>query len=157
MGRTMQTSRASLSSSTASAHAPDEGSVLRIALGEGCAYARVLPDSRIAIYDPLACEGIGVMVSDICGAAIHWKLPVSASSLCSGRWPVVGHRALEPALAAPVSHFAWNRLTGEFEIHRVAGRAQQRRVWTAQHVEERIRDYLAGCTAPCARELESVW
>jgi hypothetical protein len=34
---------------------------------------------------------------------------------------------------------------------------QQRRVWGAAHIEERIRDYLAGCVEARAEQLESVW
>jgi hypothetical protein len=162
----MHTANASITPSAASSASlpcggPREGSVLRIGLGGGAsAFARVLPDSRVAIYD---ARDHDASASEVCDSAILWKLPVSAAALQSGRWPVVGHVALEPDLAAPVRYFAWNRLTGQFDAHdgveRKAGSTgwQQRRVWGAAHVEERIRDYLAGCVDARAEQLESVW
>ena len=162
----MHTANASIAHSAASLASqaggdPREGSVLRIGLGGGAsAFARVLPDSRVAIYEH---QGDDASASEVCGSAILWKLPVAAAALHSGRWPVVDHLPLEPDLAAPVRYFAWNRLTGQFDAHNgaegTAGSAawQQRRVWGALHVEERIRDYLAGCIEARREQLESVW
>jgi hypothetical protein len=163
----MHTANASIAPSAASSavpacgDGPREGSVLRIALGGGAsAFARVLPDSRVAIYEP---QPDGAAPSEVCGSAILWKLPVTAAALGSGRWPVVGHLPLEPELAAPVQYFAWNRLTGQFDpaggATGAAGSAgwQQRRVWGAAHIEERIRDYLAGRVEAGREQLESVW
>lgn len=147
---------------------PRAGSLLRISLGDGIyAFARVLPNFQVAIY-AYQSQKVDIPTSDVFDAQILWKLTVMKSALTSGRWPAVDYRLLEPELAAPVDYFMKDCFTGQFSVYRSSDgyiRAstfeeckmlEVAAVWEAEHVEDRLRDYFAGRTNPCAERLRAV-
>jgi len=146
---------------------PREGSLLRISLGDGTdAFARVLPNSQVAIYAHRASHA-DVVSPVIFDSKILWKLTVTKSALVSGRWPVVDCRPLESELVSPVDYFIKDRLTGRYSVYRSAdGRIRESSLeeckaleaaaaWEAEHVEDRIRDYFAGRPNVWAEQLRA--
>lgn len=135
---------------------PREGSLLRISMGDGTdAFARVLPNSQIAIYAHRTLQA-DVLSPGVFDSKILWKLTVMKSALMSGRWPVVDYRLLEPELLSPVHYFIKDRLTGQYSIYRSSdGETRQSNfeeckaleaaaAWEAEHIEDRLRDHFSG-------------
>ena len=146
---------------------PREGSLLRIGLGGGMhAYARVLPNSQVAIYAHQGSEADAVSPT-VFGSAILWKLTVMKSALVSGRWPVVNHGPLESELLSPVEYFIKDRLSGRYSIYRSSdGHTRESNfeeckaleaaaAWEAEHVEDRLRDHFAGRPNAWAEQLRA--
>ena len=147
---------------------PKEGTILRISLGnESFAFARVLPNFQMAFY-----AGRTSQADDSSPAApgsdVLWKLTVMKSAFTSDRWPVVGHRPLEAALAAPVEYFMRDSLTGRYSIYRSSDgnirestyveckSLEAMAVWEIEHVEDRLRDHFAGRSNVWAEQLKAV-
>jgi hypothetical protein len=129
---------------------------MRIGLGDGThAFARVLPNSQVAIYSHRGSEADALSPS-VFGSEILWKLTVMKSALISGRWPVVDYRPLESELLCPVEYFVKDRLSGRYSVYRSSdGHTRESNfeeckaleaaaAWEAEHVEDRLRDYFAG-------------
>lgn len=146
---------------------PREGSLLRISLGdETDAFARVLPNSQVAVYAhrALQADSLSPAVFD---SRILWKLTVMKSALTSGRWQVVDFRPLEPELVSPVEYFIRDRLTGRYSVYRSSDghtrdstfeeckELEAAAAWEAEHIEERIRDYFAGRPNAWAEQLKA--
>ena len=146
---------------------PREGSLLRISLGDGtAAFARVLPNSQVAIYAYRAPEAEAVSPA-VFESKVLWKLTAMKSALTSGRWPAVDYRPLESALASPVYYFVKDRLTGSYSIYRSSDgqtvestfeeckALEAAASWEAAHVEDRLRDYFAGRPNAWAEQLRA--
>lgn len=146
---------------------PRQGSVLRIALGDGTfAFARVLSNSQIAVYD-LLTRDIDSLPTNVFASKVLWKLTAMKSALVSGAWPVAGFRALEPELLAPVYYYIKDPLSGRYSIYcssdgstretdltECAG-LERAAAWDAQQVEDRIRDHFAGRLNVWAEQLKT--
>jgi len=148
---------------------PREGSLLRIGLEDGAnAFARVLPNSQIALYDILVPQIDTLSSHNVFSAKILWKLTVMKSALISGRWPVMDYRPLESELTAPVEYFIRDQLTGRYSIYRSSDgytrgstfeeckELEAAAVWEAEHIEDRIRDHFAGRPNTWAEQLKAM-
>lgn len=146
---------------------PRVGSLLRISLGnETDAFARVLPNSQVAIYAHLVSQGDAPPPS-IFDSKPLWKLTVMKSALTSGKWKAVDFRPLEPELASPVEYFMRDRLTGRYSVYRSSDgqtrdstfeeckMLEAAAAWEAEHVEDRLRDYFAGRPNAWAEQLKA--
>ena len=146
---------------------PREGSLLRINLGDGTdAFARVLPNSQIAVYAH-RLPHTDVPPPSIFGSKPLWKLTVMKSALISGRWHVAGFRPLEPELTSPVEYFMRDQLTGRYSVYRSSDghirestfeeckMLEAAAAWEAEHIEDRLRDYFAGRPNTWAEQLQA--
>ena len=146
---------------------PREGSLLRISLGDGTsAFARVLPNSQVAIYAHRSSE-TDVLSPSVVDSKTLWTLTVMKSALMSGRWQVVDYRPLEPELLSPVDYFIKDRLSGRYSVYRSSDghtrdssfeecRAlEAAAAWEAEHVEDRIRDHFGGRPNAWAEQLRA--
>ena len=134
-----------------------EGDVVKIDLGKKeWTFARVLPKAVFAFYDCFQCpeEELERIVS----SAILFKIAVMNDAVTSGRWKVVGHRELPPALLQPVPFAKQDDIDPrQLSIYvdgdeRPATREEclpleRAAVWSWEHVEDRLRDHRAG--RPC--------
>jgi hypothetical protein len=131
-----------------------EGDVVKISLGEGLhSYARVLPHAVLAFYDCFTHEELPL--DRILSCPVLFKVPVMDSAVKSGRWPVVGSAPLEPELLKPPAYFMQDALHPDrFSIsvdgvERPATREEAHGLerlagWSAEHIEDRLRDAHAG-------------
>jgi hypothetical protein len=146
---------------------PREGGLLRISLGDGTdAFARVLPNSQVAVYAYRASHKNPPSPS-IFESQVLWKLTVMKSALVSGRWQVIDYRPLEPSLVLPVEYFIKDRLTGRYSIYRSSdGHTRESSfdeckmleaaaAWEAEHIEDRLRDHFAGRPSAWVEELKA--
>jgi hypothetical protein len=131
-----------------------EGDVVEIDLGEDLhAYARVLPNATFAFYD---CIGKATKaLEEILAAPILFKVPVMRRAVTSGRWRIIGSSPLSPELLEHPAFFIQDALNlAHFEISiggktRPASREEcqgleRLAVWSANHIEDRLRDVHAG-------------
>ncbi|MEN9865031.1 MAG: hypothetical protein RL748_621 [Pseudomonadota bacterium] len=129
------------------------GDFVEIDLGDGkFAYGRVLEDPVFGFYDLLASTT--PPLSDILVMPIKFKIFVMKNAISSGRWRVIGNKPLEPELAARVKFFNVDSLSKEISIydydHEVPATFDKCQgmecaaVWSAEHVEDRLRDEFAG-------------
>ncbi len=132
--------------------APSLGDVIEIPLDEGTGYARILPDPLMAFYDvrataPLDCAAV-------VAHPIAFKIWVMHSAISSGRWRIVGNLPLGPELDVAPWFFKQDALSKKLSLYRDgAGRPatleecqglERAAVWSAEHVESRLSDHLAG-------------
>ena len=131
--------------------APVVGDVVEVPLDGERGYARVLRDPLMAFYAlrsaaPLACE-------DVVKAPVAFTVWVMGSALKSGRWRVVGNVPLTPDEDVAPWFFKQDAISGKLSLYR-AGTArpatreeceglERAAVWSAEHVESRLRDHLA--------------
>lgn len=130
------------------------GDIVRIRLDDqGHGYARALGRAVFAFYDGRHTYAMAVV--DVLKLPILFTIPVADSAMTKGRWLVDGNVALEPALAVPARFFMQDLMDAEkFRISqggviRPASRSdcaglERSAVWTAEQVEDRLRDHYAG-------------
>lgn len=129
-----------------------EGSVVEIELGGGQrAYARVLSDPLFAFFDigERPTEPVG-----FAGKMPIFTLCVMRRAVTSGRWAVIAKWPLEKALTEPVRFFRQDALNGRLSIYTNGDERpaditeciglERAAVWDPEHVEDRLRDHLAG-------------
>lgn len=133
-----------------------EEALLRIDVGNGTdAYARVLGNSQIAIYELRIPHGEKVSLSAIFDSEILFKVTVMKFALVPGRWPMVDQRELEPELKLPTEYFINDKLTRHFSAYwssdgssrdstyEECKNLESAAVWNPEYVEDRLRDYFA--------------
>jgi len=130
-----------------------EGSLLEITLaGNQKAYARVLRDPLFAFY--LIDEDRPIEKNHFVTALPIFTLAVMKHAATSGRWPVIAKWPLEKELTTPIPFFMQDRITGKLSLYiegviRPAAiteclELEPAAVWEPEHVEDRLRDHLAG-------------
>lgn len=116
-------------------------------------FGRVIRFPIVAIYD--ARHPAVLSPEELSGMPVLWKLLVYRYTLSAARWPVIGHRELEPDLAEQVLFFKQDFFTQKTEIYHEDGTEtpasieeclglERAAVWDAEPVEQRIRDHFAG-------------
>jgi hypothetical protein len=135
-------------------HSRRLGDVIQIDLGDGlCAYARVLGEATVAIYD-CHCE-VERPIGEILKQRVLFQVAVMNWAVKKGRWRVIGRAPLEDDLAVLRPKFIQDPLNNtQFSIYehgaiRPASRdecigLERAAVWDPEHVEDRIRDHFAG-------------
>jgi hypothetical protein len=132
------------------------GDLVQIDIGErNLAFGRVLGQSQIAFYGISTRVGEPIDVEKVIGAPIVFVVAVMDSAVKSGRWQIVSHRPLEPALIESRDYFIRDRFTEKYSIYRSSDGAirsaspeecrtlERAAVWDAEHVEDRLRDHFA--------------
>jgi hypothetical protein len=130
------------------------GDVVRIDLGDGThTYARVLAEASFAFYD--ARSRVDLSAEEVVGKPVLFIVAVMNHAVTRGRWPRVGHVALEEKLATPPPTFIQGAIDGrQFRIYekgtmRPATREEcegleRCAAWDPTHVEDRLLDHYAG-------------
>lgn len=129
------------------------GDVVAIPLGEDdlLAYAVILPDANFAIFDARGHS----TVADALQRAPMFYVAVMDSAIKSGRWPIMHvPKELVPEVSAPPTFIQEHGRPEKVRIYRsgailpatldeVVG-LERTAVWSAEHVEDRIRDEYFG-------------
>lgn len=131
------------------------GDVVRIDLGDGThTYAQILHEPLVAFFDIIRTDQEAAL-DEIIAHKVLFKIWVMNRAVTSGRWPVVGHAEVPSELAKRqwfckqdpidlrklVRHSDGEELPATFEECEKLERAA---VWSAEHVEDRLRDHWAG-------------
>lgn len=130
-----------------------EGDFVRIRLdNDSACFARVLADPLIAFYDMRAVDS--PTVEELESLPILFKIWVMNNAITSGRWPVIGHLPLDASLRQSVNFFKQDPISKKVYIYRDdqeypaskedCNGMECAAVWSAEHVEDRLRDHYAG-------------
>jgi hypothetical protein len=129
------------------------GSILKIPFGDGqYAFGQVLGDPEIAIFD-FSDQG-DPSLEEIVSAPLLWRLWVMRSAVSSGRWVKIGKAAIRPEFSVQVPRFKRDPISKDFSLY-INGQETPVRaedclpyecaaVWSAEHVEDRLRDHSQG-------------
>jgi hypothetical protein len=146
------------------------GKVVRIDLGENkAALGLVLNEPLIAFFDRQLPFDEANSVS-VAGLPIAFTLMVMNRAVTSGRWVVVGSADIPDALKVPPKFCKQDLISGEAAIYQVipelaphyerpaspaecAG-LEAAAVWSAEHVEDRLRDHFAGVPNKWVQQLK---
>lgn len=134
---------------------PEIGSIVEIPLPSGRrGYARVLKSPLMAFYS-VQSEG-SLSPREILRQPVAFKVWVMTSAVTSGRWSVIGHAPLETELESTPTFFKQDAISKTLSlcqggIERPATKEEcegleRAAVWSAQHIESRLEDHLAGRT-----------
>jgi hypothetical protein len=136
--------------------------VVEIPLGSGRhAYARLLEEPLVEFYDVEVRDGDDVNLAAILSAPAAFAIYVMNAATTSGRWRRVGRLPLTADDRNEPRRFCkQDALTGDLSIswedsqsgeaHEVPAslaeceRLEVAAVWSAEHVEDRLRDHFAG-------------
>lgn len=142
--------------------AAQPGSVVLIDLGDGsAAVARALQRPLFEFFDLTVPSDTPPQPEQVAGAPVLFRVDVMDSAVTSGRWRVVGQVPLtdeeehrrewffkQDGLTGQLSLYAEDPVTKEVFV-RPADPAEcvpleRAAVWSATHVEDRLRDHRAG-------------
>ncbi|GAB1268388.1 hypothetical protein NBRC116493_16410 [Aurantivibrio infirmus] len=129
------------------------GDIVKIDLKNGYfAFGRVLKEPLMAFYGFRATATPSV--EEIVSKEILFKIWVMNNAVTSGRWPIVGHLDLDESLLKSVTFFKQDSISKKLYLYRdskvlPASREEcigleKAAVWSASHVEDRLRDYFDG-------------
>jgi hypothetical protein len=128
--------------------------VVAIALGDRDAFAQILVSPEVCVFDLFKHAGDDPTEDELQAAPVLCRIWVMHSAIKSGRWPKVGMMPLRPELTKEVPRFKRNPIGGHLSIYincidRPASRLacaglEPAAVWSAEQVEARLRDHLAG-------------
>lgn len=131
----------------------EPGNIAKIDLKDGTfAFAILLDEPLMAFYD---MKAISVpSIETIIASPILFKVWVMNDAVTSGRWPIVGKVHLDTKLREAPKFFKQDPVTKALSIYyqgveTPATRAECEKlecaaVWSAEHIEDRLRDYFAG-------------
>jgi hypothetical protein len=130
------------------------GDILHIDLGGGTfSVAVVLKEPLIAFYNCFFTEGQKIDLALDCPAL--FKLWVMNSAIESGRWRVVGNTVLNAYMEEPQQFFKQDPISKKYSLtvdgedgqivsKEACEGLERAAVWSAEHVEDRLRDFHAG-------------
>jgi hypothetical protein len=130
------------------------GAILRVPLGDYHTYAWMLAKSECAFLDARSTEALPI--AEVATRPVLFRLWVMRSAYGSGRWLRVGNAPVPGELLRPVGRFMYDMISKQLGIttdggasRRVASAAECEplecaAVWSAEHVEDRLRDHYAG-------------
>ncbi len=132
------------------------GNVLAVPLGEDrFGFAWVLNSPLVAFFDRRCRAGDFSPVDEIVRSPVAFTIWVMKSAVTSGKWPCLGHMPVPEHLLEPLWFFKQDSingrihktLTGAEEVPAMADEArrlERAAVWSAMHVEERLRAHFEG-------------
>jgi hypothetical protein len=130
------------------------GAILRVPLGDYHIYAWMLAKFEFAFLD--ARSGSALPIAEVITRPVLFRLWVMRSAHGSGRWLKVGNAPVSDDLLRPVGRFMFDTISKQFGITTDGGSSRRAAsaaeceplecaaVWSAEHVEDRLRDYYAG-------------
>jgi hypothetical protein len=132
-----------------------EGDVVAISLGDGTyAFGIVLAEPQMVFFD-LRSSSVPP-VEEILDSPEVFRIWVMNSAITGGRWQVIGNIDLGAELRASPVFFREDPITNALYLYQ-SGKAwpaaredceglERAAVWSASHVEDRLRDHFAGRT-----------
>lgn len=137
------------------------GNLVEIPLGDGQAGLARDVGTEVEFYDRLIMEGESIDMVDLQRTAVAFRVPVMDSAFKrGGPWRVIGQLPLRDDEPQETRHFKQDAITGELSIYwedSVRGTwheepatledcadLERSAVWSASHVEDRLRDHFAG-------------
>lgn len=131
------------------------GMIVRIPIdGERDGFAQVLTAPEIAVFRLIKPHGELPATSELENADSLFRIWVMNSAITSGRWPKIAMVQLRPEFKKPVARFKRDPINGRCSIYisgidRPASPAEclglePASVWSAEHVEARLRDHVQG-------------
>jgi hypothetical protein len=131
------------------------GAVARVPLGDQHTYAWMLAKKfEWAFLD--ARSDADLPVAEVVNRPVLFRLWVMRSAYSSGRWLKVGTAVPPEELMRPVDSFMFDMISKQFAITTDGGASRRPAsaaecsplecgaVWSAEHVEDRLRDHYAG-------------
>lgn len=142
------------------------GALVEIDLGDGHrAFGRIVSKSEVAFYDLRIPNESEVNFDLVYKAPILFITAVMNSVVKTGHWKIVDRRPLEAALDQSRDYFMRDASTGQYSIYgsvdgsiRPASKEEcedleRAAVWSAHHIEDRLRDHFAGVPNVWARQM----
>ncbi|MCX2684300.1 Imm26 family immunity protein [Pseudomonas sp. DCB_AW] len=133
------------------------GAILEIYLGEALyAYGQIVSRSEIAFFDYIGKQIKDISELDSITDNLLFIIPVMNSAITRGRWKKIAKRPLREIFLAPRDYFVVDEISKSIQIYRSSddsmrpGTAKQATqlecaaVWSAEHVEDRLRDHYFG-------------
>ncbi len=131
---------------------PRVGSFVEISVSDGSfAYARVLPNSQLAVYTSRVKPNAQVASKHFLASEVSFVTTVMNSAFRSDKWAVFDWAALEPEFDRPFFYFMHDAISGVYSIYRSTDGAitpasrsecedlEPAAVWEAEHLDERLR------------------
>jgi len=143
-------------------HVP--GSILKIPLGDGLyGFGQVLEEPEIAIFD-LSGEAVPP-IREIASAPLLCRLWVMRSAISSGRWEKVGMAPIRSEFSVQVPRFKCDPISKRLSLYLNGQESpalpedclpyESASVWSAEHVEDRLRDHQKGVENKWLKSLRS--
>lgn len=142
------------------------GALVEIHLGDGHrAFGRVVSKSEIAFYDVRIPEVGEVDFDLIYKAPILFITAVMNDAVKSGHWTIVDRRPLQAVLDQSRDYFMRDAYTGKYSIYASGDGSirpateeecvdlERAAVWSACHIEDRMRDHFAGVPNVWVRQM----
>ncbi|EOQ74140.1 Imm26 family immunity protein [Acinetobacter lactucae] len=132
-----------------------KGALLQIDLKNGqYAFGRVVNKEETLLYDFFTDNISSLKLDNIYSAKELFRVAVMKYAITSGQWVVIDNKPIEADLTIPNKYFMQDMITKEFSIYH-QGKIMPATyeeikdlecaaVWEPEHVEDRLRDYLAG-------------
>ncbi|MEE1866844.1 Imm26 family immunity protein [Pseudomonas auratipiscis] len=133
------------------------GTILEVFLSETLyAYGQVVSRSEIAFFDYIGKQITDLSELDSVLNDTLFIIPVMNSAITRGRWKKIAKRPLREAFLSPRDYFVVDQISKSIQIYRSSddsmrpGTAKQAMqlecaaVWSAEHVEDRLRDHYLG-------------
>lgn len=131
------------------------GDVLEIPLGRGqVGFALVLESPLVAFFN-VSAGPTELSAADVARYPAAFRIWVMHQPITDGEWPVIGHIDVAKEFAVPPWFFNEDPISGKITV--CTGNAEERiplpgevdnleraAVWSACHVEDRLRDHFAG-------------
>lgn len=129
------------------------GAVLQIKLGDNSyAHARALQGGVVAFYDKESKMPIDA--TKAISANVAFKVWVMDSAFKLKHWSIIGEIPLEPYLLQETKFYKQDAISKSFYIYdehndipvtwEECSGLEKAAIWSAEHIEDRLRDYFAG-------------
>ena len=132
------------------------GDVIAVPLGSGrLAFGLVLEERLVAFFDGEAGVGAEPPLEELVRWPVAFRVWVMNQPIKDGSWPVIGRAPIPTELRELPSFFKQDAISKKVTITRTGaeertpepGEAESLEpaaVWSANHIEDRLRDHLAG-------------
>jgi hypothetical protein len=136
-----------------------DGAIVSIPIGSGQhVLGQMLKFPEYAVFGDVRSDAETAPTdADLARSRLIFRVWVDRSSFSRGRWLKVGKAPIGEALAAPVARFNQDPLQPSVVVLHIGQdrvpttvseclslNVERAAVWSAEHVEDRVRDYLAG-------------
>lgn len=132
------------------------GSMVEIQLGEELfAYGQIVSRSEVAFFEPVGRRLSPKLLAEN-SLKLLFVISVMNKAITSGRWVKVCKQFIGESLLQPRDYFIVDKISGQVHLYRSdtgalrpgtmieAGELECAAVWSAEHVEDRLRDHFHG-------------
>ena len=132
------------------------GSIVEIPLENNLfAYGQIVSRSEVAFFEPIGSRLDAKFLAEK-PLKLLFVISVMNKAITSGRWVKISKRAIDQTLLQPRDYFIVNMISGNVHLYRndtgvvrpgtmaEAYDLECAAVWSAEHVEDRLRDHFRG-------------